>query len=43
MNQKECKEWKRNKLKNPKTNRKIKKNGPTYIKIKKNCQKPLTD
>ena len=36
---KECKEWRKNKNKNPKTNRKIKTNGPTYKKIEKDCDK----
>jgi hypothetical protein len=33
----ECKEWMENKNRNPKTNRKIKTNGPTYKKIEKSC------
>ena len=32
-----CQQWAKNPLKNPKTNRKIKHNGPTYKKLKKQC------
>jgi predicted aspartyl protease len=34
----QCKQWSKNKLINPITNRKIKENGPTYIKIEKKCK-----
>lgn len=34
-----CTKWLSNPLINPLTNRKIKKNGPTYNKIKKECEK----
>ena len=39
MNKENCKLWKKNKLINPITNRKIKKNGPTYKKFYKFCKK----
>ena len=35
----ECKKWKMNKTKNPKTNRNIKEYGPTYKKFQKMCGK----
>lgn len=35
----ECEKWFKNPLRNPKTNRKIKLNGPTYKKIEKKCKK----
>ena len=38
LTKKDCKKWKKNKLKNPKTNRAIKKNKGTYNKIEKECQ-----
>jgi len=34
----DCNDWKKNPLKNPKTNRKIKLNGPTYKKFQKMCK-----
>ena len=36
--QNDCNDWKKNPLKNPKTNRKIKHNGPTYKKFQKMCK-----
>ena len=40
---KECEEWLKNKLKNPKTNRSIKKDGPTYKLIAQACaEKKIT-
>ena len=32
-----CDKWNKDKLTNPETNRKIKKDGPTYNKLKKKC------
>jgi len=37
LNNKLCKLWKQDKIINPITNRKIKKNGPTYKEINKKC------
>ena len=36
ISKKDCKKWKKNKLKNPATGRKIKKNKGTYNKLKMN-------
>jgi hypothetical protein len=33
-----CDEWKKNPLKNPRTNRTIKKDGPVYTKLRKECE-----
>lgn len=41
LTKKKCKKWKKNKLKNPKTGRTIKKNKTTYNKIKKVCKRKL--
>ena len=38
-----CKDWKKNPLVNPETGRKIKKNGPTYKKLKKKCSEKKSD
>lgn len=38
LSKKDCKKWKKNKLKNPKTKRSIQKNKVTYNKIKKVCK-----
>ena len=37
----DCMAWNKNPLKNPKTNRKIKMNGPTYKKLAKMCKKDV--
>jgi hypothetical protein len=41
MNKELCKKFKENSSRNPKTNRKIKINGPTYKKLNKQCEKIL--